>query len=117
MHQLSSYPHPMQTTYSGTDAKFMRKRAGLRIAQPACYSPDMARGEPTKTIAHARRGGEKALTVHCLGCYHKAVKTFDELKLWNDMIFVDVPKHRLNSLNLQSAPSVYCDERARPFVF
>jgi hypothetical protein len=22
------------------------------------------------------------------------VKTFEELKLWNDMIFVDVPKHR-----------------------
>jgi hypothetical protein len=22
------------------------------------------------------------------------MKTFEELKLWNDMIFVDVPKHR-----------------------
>jgi len=34
----------------------------------------MARGEPTKTIAHARAGGEIALTVHCLGfgCYHQA---------------------------------------------
>jgi hypothetical protein len=51
----------------------------------------MARGEPTKTIGHARVGGETALTVHCLGCYHQAVKTFEELKLWNDMIFVDVP--------------------------
>jgi hypothetical protein len=41
-------------------------------------------------------GGEKALTIHCLGvgCYHQAVKTFEELKLWNDMIFVEVPKHR-----------------------
>jgi hypothetical protein len=56
----------------------------------------MARGEPTKTIAHARAGGETALTVHCLvfGCQHQAVKAFDELKLWNDMIFVEVPKHR-----------------------
>jgi hypothetical protein len=45
----------------------------------------MARGEPTKTIGHARAGGEKALTVHCLGCYHQAVKTFRELKLWKDM--------------------------------
>jgi len=27
----------------------------------------MARGEPTKTVGHARAGGEKALTVHCLG--------------------------------------------------
>jgi hypothetical protein len=55
----------------------------------------MARGEPTKTIAHARAAGEKALTVHCLGagCHHQAVKTFEELKLWNDMIFVDVPKY------------------------
>jgi hypothetical protein len=56
----------------------------------------MSRGEPTKTIAHARAAGETALTVHCLGvgCYHQAVKTFEELKLWNDIIFVDVPKHR-----------------------
>jgi hypothetical protein len=54
----------------------------------------MARGEPTKTIGNARAGGEKALRVHCLGpeCHHQAVKTFEELKLWNDMIFVDVPK-------------------------
>ena len=28
--------------------------------------------------------------MHCLGCYDQAVKTFDELRLWNDMIFVDV---------------------------
>ena len=56
----------------------------------------MSRGEPTKTIAHARAAGETALTAHCLGvgCYHQAVKTFEELKLWNDIIFVDVPKHR-----------------------
>jgi hypothetical protein len=54
----------------------------------------MSLGEPTKTIGHARAGGETKLTVHCLGCYQQAVKTFEELKLWNDMIFVDVPKHR-----------------------
>lgn len=53
----------------------------------------MSRGEPTKTIDHARAGGEKAFTVHCLGCYHQAVKTFEELKLWNDIIFVDISKH------------------------
>jgi hypothetical protein len=39
-------------------------------------------------------GGETALTVHCLGCYHQAVKTFEELKLWNDIIVADVPQHR-----------------------
>ena len=54
----------------------------------------MPRGEPTKTVGQSRAGGEKALTVHCLGCYHEGVKTFQELKLWNDMIFVDVPKYR-----------------------
>jgi hypothetical protein len=54
----------------------------------------MARGEPTKTFGHARAGGERALTVHSLDCYDQAVKTFEELRLWNDMIFVDVPKHR-----------------------
>jgi hypothetical protein len=56
------------------------------------YSPMMVRGEPTKTIAYARAGGETALIVHCLGVggYHQATKTFEELKLWNDMIFVDV---------------------------
>ena len=43
-------------------------------------------GEPTKTIGHARAGRETALTVYCLGCYHQAVKTFEELKLWNDMM-------------------------------
>ena len=48
----------------------------------------MPRGEPTKTVGQSRAGGEKALTVHCLGCYHEGVKTFEELKLWNDMIFV-----------------------------
>jgi hypothetical protein len=37
-------------------------------------------------------GGETALTVHCLCCYHQAVKTFEELRLWNDMIFVDVTR-------------------------
>jgi hypothetical protein len=42
------------------------------------------RGAPTKTIGHARAGGETELTVHCLGCYHQAVKTFEELRLWND---------------------------------
>jgi hypothetical protein len=56
------------------------------------HSPGITRGEPTKTIGHARAGGETKLTVHCLGCYHQAVKTFEELKLWRDMIFVDVPK-------------------------
>jgi hypothetical protein len=39
-------------------------------------------------------GGETALTVNCLGCYHQAVKTFEQLKLWKDMILVDVPQHR-----------------------
>ena len=33
--------------------------------------------------------------MHCpVSCYHQAVKTFEELKLWNDMVFVDVPQHR-----------------------
>jgi hypothetical protein len=50
------------------------------------------RGEPTKTIGHARAGGETKLTVHCLDCYHQAEKTFEELRFWNAMIFVDVPK-------------------------
>ena len=54
----------------------------------------MARGKPTKTIGDAKAAGEKALTVHSLDCYDQAVKTFEELRLWNDMIFVDVPKHR-----------------------
>ena len=28
------------------------------------------------------------------GCHHQAVKTFQRLRLWNEMIFVDVPKCR-----------------------
>ena len=56
----------------------------------------MSRREPTKTLADARAAGETSLTVHCMapGCYHQAVKTFEELRLWNDMIFVDVSQHR-----------------------
>ena len=67
---------------AGPGKASMRNWAGLRIAQTGGYSPGMARGEPTKAIAHARAGGETA------------IKTFEELKLWNDMIFVDVPRHR-----------------------
>ena len=66
----------------------------------------MALGEPTKTIGDARAGRETALTVHCLGvgCHHQAVKTFEELKLWNDMIFVDVPKYcQLSARNVEAA--------------
>ena len=37
-----------------------------RDYQSGGYSPGMSYGEPTKTIAHARAGGETALTVHCL---------------------------------------------------
>jgi hypothetical protein len=36
--------------------------SGLRIDQLAAIFPAMSRGEPTKTIGHARAGGEKALT-------------------------------------------------------
>jgi hypothetical protein len=41
----------------------------------------------------ARAAGETALTVHCLGqgCYHHAVKTFEELRLW------ERPQHRFAS--------------------
>lgn len=48
------------------------------------------------TIGHGRSLGETELTVHCLGlyCYHQAVKTFDELKLPDDMIFIHVPRYR-----------------------
>src|SRR6476659_10661703 len=70
--------------------------AAFTMGSTAEGPPNRSRGELTKTIAHARAAGETALTVHCLGvgCYHQAVKTFEELKLWNDIIFVDVPKHR-----------------------
>jgi hypothetical protein len=40
-----------------------------------------------KTLGHARAGDEKADRPFC---YHQTVKTFEELELWNDMIFVDV---------------------------
>ena len=58
----------------------------------------MPRFEPTKTIADARAAGETALTVHCQNtachCHHQARKTFDELKLPPEMIFVHVPQFR-----------------------
>ena len=53
---------------------------------------------PTKSVADARAAGEAALTVHCLNmarhCYHQARKSFDELKLPDEMIFVHIPQHR-----------------------
>jgi hypothetical protein len=51
---------------------------------------------PQRTLATLERLVKSTLTVHCLGpdCHHQAVTTFEELKFWNDMIFVDVPKYR-----------------------
>jgi len=40
---------------------------GITNRSTGAYSPGMAAWEPPKTIGHARAGGEKALTVHCLG--------------------------------------------------
>jgi hypothetical protein len=47
-------------------------------------------------VTRRQEPSETALTVHCLtqGCHHQAVKTFQRLRLCNDMIFVDVPKCR-----------------------
>ena len=49
------------------------------------YFPSDGARRSTKTIGHARAGGETKLTIHCLGCYHQAIKTFEELRLWNDL--------------------------------
>jgi hypothetical protein len=46
---------------------------------------------PLATQERAARRSSRSIAWHC---YHQAVKTFEELKLWNDMIFVDLPKHR-----------------------
>jgi hypothetical protein len=73
------------------------RAGGITNRSAGGYSPAISRGEPTKDYCPwLAPGGETALTVHWLGpsCYHQAVKTFEELKLWNDMIFVDIPKHR-----------------------
>jgi hypothetical protein len=56
----------------------------------------MTRGEPTKTIADARAGGETRFTIHCeaQGCHHQAVMSFDELGLPDETIFVHIPHVR-----------------------
>lgn len=56
----------------------------------------MARNPPTKTIGHARAGGETEFMVYCemAGCYHQAAMTFDALGLPDDTIFVDIPRVR-----------------------
>src|SRR6478609_8380242 len=62
--------------YGRSMAPWHRRATGIESAT--------SRGEPTKTIAHARAGGgETVFTVHCLGvgCYHQSVKTFEELWL------------------------------------
>ena len=63
----------------------------LRIAQLALLSGP-GTGRAHKDYWYARVGGEKALTVHCLGCYHQAVKRFEELKLWKRHTLVNVPR-------------------------
>jgi hypothetical protein len=52
---------------------------------------------PTKTVADAEAAGETALTVHCQNtayCHHQARKSFDELKLLPEMIFVHISQRR-----------------------
>jgi hypothetical protein len=53
----------------------------------------MSRGEPTKTIANARAGGETVLSVHCTG--HGVLiggKDIRGAEALEHMIFVDVPQ-------------------------
>jgi hypothetical protein len=59
-----------------------------------CQFRNVARGEPTKTIAHARAAGETRFTVYCErhGCRHRAELALDELKLPDETIFVDIPR-------------------------
>jgi len=54
----------------------------------------MARGAPTKTIAHARAAGETRFTVYCEhhGCGHRAELAFDQLRLPDSAIFVHIPR-------------------------
>jgi len=62
------------TYFEGPAEATTRVRDGITNRSAGSYSPGMARGEPTKTIAHVRAAGEKVLTVHCLGpaCHHQA---------------------------------------------
>jgi hypothetical protein len=54
----------------------------------------MARGEPTKTIADAKRAGETRFTIYCErhGCGHRAEMAFDQLRLPDSAIFVHIPR-------------------------
>src|SRR3954453_3479086 len=97
----ASYPaseiargHGMRDTWRRTTVERCFRRIDFDQAPNGGYFPSDGARRSTKTIGHARAGGETKLTIHCLGCYHQAIKTFEELKLWNDLIFVDVPRHR-----------------------
>ena len=55
----------------------------FRRTERACRYADCWNAEPLNGTWRAHKddwpclaGGEKELTVHCLGCYHQAVKTF-----------------------------------------
>lgn len=54
----------------------------------------MARGEPTKTIGHAKAAGETRFTIYCErhGCGHQAELAFADLQLPDDAIFVHIPR-------------------------
>ena len=73
----------------------MRNWAGLQIAQLAAilsgHGAWRAHKDHRPCSSGRRDGAHRPLPRLC---YHQAVKTFEELKLWNDMIFVDVPQDR-----------------------
>src|SRR3954469_2918938 len=55
----------------------------------------MSLQSPAKTIAHARACGERRwLPIGAARTAIIAVKTFEELKLRNDIMFITVPQHR-----------------------
>jgi hypothetical protein len=79
------------------------KAAVLKTAMGASPSwvriPPLPPGSPpTTTIADAIAAGETAVTVHCQNMvayfHHQARRSFDELKLPPEMIFVHIPQHR-----------------------
>jgi hypothetical protein len=96
---VSALLNATTTTAGDTAADIITSTIGTTAIETGKRRPSLRawRGaNPQRLLAMPERVAKRPLTVHCLGpeCHHQAVKTLEELKLWNDMIFVDVPQHR-----------------------
>src|SRR4051794_19786451 len=104
--------------YRSTDRLRRRGASMKNLAHSASFHSTEKIAPSKAGIKHlelaARRSSRCSLGHNC---HHQAANTFEELKLWNDMVFVDIPKHRrlvcsqCGSWNVRVMPDLPAGER------